>query len=177
MVALNKKIKNILWHVVSSGLPVDYDLDVLRKFLLLNSVIIIGSIFLAILSIIAFIQEDLILSVADCSILLFLLCLLYILRKYKCYNLVGIFGATVTGFFYLFLIAHGGIERTAYLWILTYPLIVLYLLGKKYGTYFSILFLGMTCVFLYLGRVIESFQYYSLTIIIRLVSVYEHITR
>ncbi|MBW2252929.1 MAG: hypothetical protein JRF60_20530, partial [Deltaproteobacteria bacterium] len=172
MVELNGKIRRNLWNIISSGLPLDYDLDILRKFLLLNLILLVGSIFLGILAIIAFIQEDFILSFVDSAILLFLMWLVYILRKNKCYKFVGLLGTGITGFFYLFLIAHGGIEGTAYLWILTYPLIVLYLLGKKLGTYYSILFFCMTCIFLFLGRRIDSFQYYSISIIIRLVSVY-----
>jgi two-component system, cell cycle sensor histidine kinase and response regulator CckA len=172
MVELNKKIRRHLWNIISSGLPFDYDLDILRKFFLLNLIIILGIIFLGILAIIAFIQKDLILGFADSAMLLFLIWLVYTLRKNKCYKFVGLLGTAITGFFYLFLIVHGGIERTAYLWIFTYPLIVLYLLGKKLGTYFATLFFCMICILLFLGWHIDSFQYYSINIIIRLLSVY-----
>ena len=166
------KIRSFWWDFISSGLPKDYDLDIIRKIVLLNLIIVVGSIFLGFLSVVAFIQGDLILCAADSALILFLMWLIYILRRKRNYRFVGNIGTIITGFFYLFLIAHGGIEKTAYLWILTYPLIVLFLLGKRVGTYFSILFLCMAGVVFFLGTKLAFFQKYDITIIIRLVSVY-----
>ena len=166
------KIRSFWWDFISSGLPKDYDLDIIRKIVLLNLIIVVGSIFLGFLSVVAFIQGDLILCAADSALILFLMWLIYILRRKRNYKFVGNIGTIITGFFYLFLIAHGGIEKTAYLWILTYPLIVLFLLGKRVGTYFSILFLCMAGVVFFLGTKLAFFQKYDITIIIRLVSVY-----
>ncbi len=169
---LNKRIKYWLWNIISSGLPLDYDLNILRKFILLNIIAILGSISLGLLSIICFIQNNNIVAIFDIALISFLVCLLYILRKKKCFEFVGLIGTIATGLFYLFLIANGGIERTAYLWILTYPIIVLYLLGKKLGSYFSIIFLFMACNFFILGAVLNSFQSYNISIIIRVIAVY-----
>ena len=168
----NKKINNWLWNIISSGLPLDYDLNILRKFILLNIIAILGTISLGILSIICFIQNNNIVAVFDIVLILFLLGLLYVLRIKKCFAFVGLVGTIVTGLFYLFLIANGGIERTAYLWILTYPIIVLYLLGKKLGSYFSIIFLFMACIFFLLGSHLYLFQSYDISIIIRVIAVY-----
>ena len=160
------------WDLISSGLPADYNLDILRKIILINLIIIVGSIFLGFLSVIGLIQGDLILCAADSALVLFLMWLIYVLRKKRNYKFVAIIGSIITGFFYLFLLAHGGIEQTAYLWVLTYPLIVLSLLGKRVGSYFSIVFLCMGSVVLVLGTRLAFFQQYSPTMIIRLASVY-----
>ncbi|MGD9250789.1 MAG: response regulator [Desulfobacterales bacterium] len=98
--------------------------------------------------------------------------LIYVLRKERNYKFVGIIGSIITGLFYLFLIAHGGIEKTAYLWILTYPLIVLSLLGKRVGSFFSIVFFFLSGVVFFLGTQLAFFQQYSPTMIIRLAAVY-----
>jgi len=169
---INMKLKSWLWNIISSGLPSDYDLDIIRKFILLNLIVILGGIFLSLLAVIAFIQGDLILCAADSALTLFLLWLIYVLRKKKNYYFVGLIGTIITGVFYLFLIAHGGIEKTAYLWVLTYPLIVLYLLGKRLGTYFSILLLCTTCIIFFFGTKWVFFQRYDINMIIRFVSVY-----
>lgn len=108
----------------------------------------------------------------DFTLIMFLMWLLYILRKRKCYAFVGLIGTIITGIFYLFLIANGGIDRTAYLWILTYPIIVLYLLGRKLGSYFSIIFLFMACIIFFLGTHLDIFQSYNISIILRLIAVY-----
>lgn len=169
---INEKIRSWLWNIISSGLPLDYDLNILRKFILLNIISILGSISLGFLSIICFIQSNNIVAVVDITLILFLMWLLYILRKKKCFEFVGLIGTTVTGLFFLFLIANGGIERTAYLWILTYPIIVLYLLGRKLGSYFSIIFLFIACNFFFLGAHLDLFQSYNISIIIRIIAVY-----
>ena len=168
----NKRIRYWLWNIISSGLPRDYDLNILRKFILLNLIAILGSISLGLLSIICFIQNNHFVAVLDIALISLLVCLLYILRKNKCFAFVGLIGTIVTGLFYLFLIANGGIERTAYLWILTYPIIVLYLLGSKLGSYFSIIFLFMACIFFFLGAHLDLFQSYNISIIIRVIAVY-----
>ena len=77
------KMKMRLWDIIASGLPVEHDIDVLRKFILLNSVILVGSFFLCLLSIIAAIEGDSVLAMADFSLFLFLFFLMLILRKRK----------------------------------------------------------------------------------------------
>ena len=59
------KIKQWLWDIFSTGLPKNYDLEVLRKIFLLNIIIVLGSIFLAFLGTLAFIQNNYILSYYD----------------------------------------------------------------------------------------------------------------
>ncbi len=170
----NKGMKktSFWWDLISSGLPANYNTDILRKIILLNLIIIVGSIFLGFLSVVALIQGDLILCVADSALIPFLMWLIYVLRKKRNYKFVGIIGSITTGFFYLFLIAHGGIEKTAYLWILTYPLIVLSILGKRVGSFFVIVFFFMSGVVFLLGTRLAFFQEYSPTLIIRLAAVY-----
>jgi len=165
-------LRNRLWDLVSSGLPIDYDIDILRKILLLNLVTFVGSLFLGFLAIVGFLQGDMILGVVEISLILFLMWLVYHLRKKRNYQFVGLIGTIITGIFYLFLIAHGGVERTAYPWALTYPLIVLYLLGKRLGSYFSVLFLCVSGIVFYAGIKIPFVQQYDISMIIRFFAVY-----
>ena len=127
-----------IWNIMASGLPIDGDLDTLRKHFLLNPIIILGIVFLTLFGILAFIQYDHLLGAADLSVALFLMYLLYYLRKSRNVNLAGTVGTLVAGVFYLFLIANGGVNRSAYMWAFTYPLITLFLLGKRLGTYLSL---------------------------------------
>ena len=166
------KVRGFLWNILASGLPADYDLDKLRKHLLINLMIIIGSFFLGLFAVISIIQGDYILSIVDIAIFLFIISLLVILRKTKNHHLIGIIGTTATGFFYLFLISHGGIEKTAYIWALTYPLIALFLLGKKLGAYLSFALLGLACILFLLAIKYDYFLQYSFSLIIRFVAAY-----
>jgi hypothetical protein len=153
--------KGWLWDIFSCGLPVDYDLEALRRLFLLNLIILVGGFFLALLGTIAFIQRDYILGAVDFSLILFLIWLFFFLRNTRRHIFVGIFGTIVTGIFYFFLIAYGGIDNTAYVWAFTYPLVSLFLLGAKLGSLMSLLLLLMaSSVFILGGKVFFCFLHY-----------------
>ena len=168
----NSKTLKWLWDVLASGLPTDHDLDILRKHLVINLMIILGIVFLGLFVAIAVIQGDYILGAVDMAVLLFIASLLCIVRKTKNHNFVGIIGTIATGLFYLFLISHGGIEKTSYIWALTYPLITLFLLGKRLGAYLSFSLLGLACIVFILGAKINFIQGYSLSLVIRFIAAY-----
>jgi PAS domain S-box-containing protein len=167
-----KIIREMLWDTISSGLPGDHDIDTLRKYLLLNSMMIVGTFFIWLLIIVTIVQSIYILSMVNFALSLVLVWLFLHLRRTKNHGFVGIVGTTTTGIFFLFLIAHGGIENTAYLWAMTYPIISLYLLGRKQGTIFSISFCCLASVLFILGDRIEILQNYNISLVIRFVSVY-----
>jgi len=146
-----KNLKSLLWNIISSDLSSDHNLEALRKIFMLNLLFVLGSISLISLCILRFIQQNFILSASNLLIFLFLACLFLYLRKTKKVNLVGAIGTVSTGVFFAFLIAHGGINKTAYIWSLTYPLISLFLLGIKMGTVTSVSLLGIACIIFTLG--------------------------
>lgn len=166
------KIKRFLWNVFSCGLPVEYDIEVLRKIFLLNLIIIFGNFFLLLLGTIALIQKDFILGTVDFIIFSFLVWLFFSLRKARNHNVVSIIGTTTIGVFYFFLIAYGGISNTAYVWAFTYPLISLFLLGSKFGTIFSLLLLVMSSFVFVVGEKVSFFTSYSIDLIIRFIPSY-----
>jgi two-component system cell cycle sensor histidine kinase/response regulator CckA len=166
------KIKQRFWNTISSGLAPDYDLEVLRKIFLLNLIMILGGFFLALLGSIAIVQQDFVLAAGDFAILAFIAGLFIYLRKSRNHQLVGFIGTIVTGCFYFFLIAYGGVDKTAYVWAFTYPLIALFLLGKKLGSYLSLLLLGLIGVVFAFGTQIAFFEPYSINLILRFIPAY-----
>jgi signal transduction histidine kinase len=167
-----QKIKYWSLDLITSGLPLDYDINILRKFIIINLLLVFGSGALFIFSIIALIQDYFILCVADATFFLILMWSLYILRKKKIYIFIGIFGTIVVGLFFLFFVAYIDVERSVYLWILTYPIVALFILGKKIGSYFSAIFLLLICIFFFFGGHFHILQSYDIDIITRLVGVY-----
>ncbi len=165
-------IKAWLWNISASGLPPDDDIDRLRKHFLLNAIILVGIFFLFLLAILAIFQKDYVLSLVDLATLLFLGYLLLILRRTKNHHLVGFVGTVVTGLFYLFLIVHGGPQKPTYLWSLTYPLIVFYLLGKRTGAVLAVALLSLAGLCFALGGRYDFFPRYDINLIIRFVAVY-----
>ena len=169
---MNDKIRGLLWNTISSGLPAAYELEVLRKIFLLNLIIIVGGFFLAVLSSIAYIQQEYLLGIVDLIVFLFLILLFAYLRKTKNYDLIGMIGTIVAGAFYFFLIAYGGIAKTAYVWAFTYPLISLFLLGIKRGTFMSLFLLGMASTVFAVGSKVSFFTSYSIDLVLRFIPAY-----
>ena len=166
------KIKRFFWNIVSSNLPTDHDLEVLRKIFLLNMLAILGIFFLALLGTITIIEMDYFLGAVDFTILAFLIVLFLYLRKTKKHEIVGVIGIITIGIFYFYLLAYGGFSNTAYVWSFTYPLISLFLLGTKLGSLLSVFLLGMICIVFMFGTKVAFFTTYSNDLSIRFISAY-----
>jgi len=166
------KTKQRLWNIISCGLPVDYELEALRKICLLNLIIILGGFFLILLGILAFVQQNYKLGIIDFTMLIVLAGLFSFLRKSKNHNLVGLIGTVILGAFYFFLIAYGGVSKSAYVWLFTYPLISLFLLGIRLGTTLSFVLLGSVTVIFVFGTKIPYFTSYNTDLILRIVPAY-----
>jgi signal transduction histidine kinase/ActR/RegA family two-component response regulator len=165
-------LKQWFWNIISCGLPVDEDLETLRKVILLNLMFIIGGFFLTLLCTVAFFQGAYFLSAVDLTVLFLLFGLFFYLKKTINHKLVGAVGAVATGLFYFWLIAYGGVSQTAYIWAFTYPLIAVYLLGKKLGSIFSISLLAMAGMVFALGSRIDFITTYSIDLVLRFVPAY-----
>ncbi len=148
------------------------NLETLRKVILLNLMFIIGGSFLGLLCTVAFLQGASFLSAVDLMVLFLLFALFFYLKKTINHNLVGTIGAVTTGLFYFWLIAYGGVSQTAHIWSFTYPLIAVYLLGKKLGLIFSILLLVMAGMVFALGSRVDFITNYSLDLVLRFIPAY-----
>ena len=167
-----EQVKKFIWNIIASGLPLDFDIEIIRKFVLLNIITILGFCFLGLLSAFAFYQGDNLLVLIDFATLLILVLLFVMLRIKKNYQLIGVLGAIIIGLFYLFLVSHGGIHNATYLWALTYPLVVLYLLGKKIGSIFSLALLSLSIIVIEVTTKYISVEQYNTEMLIRFVATY-----
>jgi PAS domain S-box-containing protein len=172
--AMNKqgKMNQWLWDMFSAGLPMDYDLEALRKIFLINLIAFVGGLVLFAFSILEFIIQDYYLFFVDMLFFFVLAGLFIYLRKTKNYHVVSLIGTTLTGFFYFFFIAYGGFGNTAFLWAFTYPLIAIFLLGTRKGSVFSLLFLFMACSVFVLASQIPFFTSYDVYIKMRFIPAY-----
>lgn len=105
----------------------------------------IGIVFLCILGSLAFLQKGYVLATADFTVAFLLICILFLLRTRGYLQFCIYAGMTIMFalFFYLFL--NGGISRSAFVWVYTYPLFAFFLLGSRKGFLFSITFF-CTCL-------------------------------
>lgn len=167
-----KRIKALVWNIISSSLPIDYELEVLRKILLINILGALGCCFIATLTVIAFYQEDYLLALINILITALLAGLIIYLRKTQDYDLVSIAGNLLIGLFYIFIFAYGGVSKTAYIWSFTYPLISLYLLGTRFGTLMSFILLGLICVIFATGSSVSFIASYDINLKMRFIPTY-----
>ena len=166
------KTRQKLWNIISSGLPEESGIEALRKVVLLNTTIFFGGTCLFLLTVVAYIEGDLLLAAGDTLFFLFIVGLFYYLRKTGNHQTVGMLGTVTCGLFYAFLISYGGIEKTAYIWSFTYPLIALFLLGSKRGSWMSLLLLASAIVVFLLGGKIPWLIDYDKEMIIRFIPAY-----
>lgn len=166
------QVKQLLWNIFASGLSPDTNLDVIRIHFLLNLIGILGALFLSFFTTVAVLQGEHVLALADFTLLLFVATLVFKLRKRKNPHFIALFGTLITGLFYLFLVFYSGLEKPTYLWSLTFPLIALYLLGRKLGSYVSLSLLITSCIFFWASTHFDIFQHYENRLIIRFIAVY-----
>lgn len=170
------KLKQLFINTFTSDLPPDTDLEVLRKFYLMNLIGILGTIFLTLLGLVSLVQGNYSLFVANFLVLLFLLYLFFYLRRTKHHVSVGRIGTAAIGLFYFFHVALGGAHNTTYVWVFTYPLISLFLLGAGPGSLASFLLLGLMCLVFVFGDRIAYFTSYEADLILRLTTSYVTVT-
>jgi membrane protein implicated in regulation of membrane protease activity len=76
----------------------------------------------------------------------------------------------------LFHVAQGGANNTTYVWVFTYPLISLFLLGSGLGSLASFLLLGLMCIVFAIGDRVACFTSYKADLILRLITSYITVT-
>ena len=165
-------MKDRLWDIISSGLPRDHELEVLRKILLCNLIILAGIVFLTGFTIVAYFQREYVLFAVDAAVTVFLVGVHLYLRKSKNADRLSRLGILGTGCFYAFLIAHGGVNGSAYVWAFTYPLISLFLVGSVLGTIATFLLLGVASVIFAIGPDFPAVNVYDGNLVARFVAAY-----
>lgn len=154
------------------GIREDYDSETLRKVVLLYVFLSVGGLVLIIMGIIAFAQRAVMLGIVDfvtAALVVVLLLYLYKTGDEPIASRVGIFGIGLL-FCTLFLI--GGVNATAFMWLYTYPLISLYLLGLRHGVMSALLLFTFCAGFLAIDVSSEAINVYTLDFALRFIPSY-----
>ena len=166
------KIRQMVWNVISSGLPISNDIEVLRKVVLQNIMFLLGAPCFFIFILVAFANGDIILAAVDLAVVAFLIFLFVYLRKTGNYHRTGVFGTTAAGLLFAFQIVEGGMGQTVLIWSFTYPLIALFLLGIKRGAQMSLLLLGLAITIFIFGKEVSWLAVYQKDLVVRFIGVY-----
>ena len=122
--------------------------ELLRKVRLSKLIGYISCIILVAMGCLSLYQGHTMLAATDFFGLFFILGTLSWHIKTKNNQLPINLGAGFFAFFCLYLFVTGGIDKTAFVWFYTYPLIGSFLLGAKRGAFLSLLMLGLTLIYL-----------------------------
>jgi signal transduction histidine kinase len=156
-------------NIITSGMGEKYNIEIMRKVMLLNVISITGVIFLVSLGIVAYVQGNFPLGFFDHLAALTLTLNLLYLRKSENYQVACTFGIAITGILYFYLLATGGVNNTAHVWYYTFPLISSFLLGSKKGAVATILLLILAIIFFAVDFDSPYLTHYSKDFIIRFI--------
>lgn len=170
------KLKECLWNLMAAGRSRSTSIEVLRKVLLLNAMLIPGLVFTFLMSILAYTAGNILLSIVDISVCVFIAWLMFYIRKAEKLDLAIWMACWVLLVFYLFLAVQGGVENSAVVWVLSYPVAAIFLLGARKGLYMCLVMLvGFLSIFMLQDTFLVAGEY-ALHFQIRLVAVYIVIT-
>lgn len=167
------RVKKLIWNIIASGLPADHDLEVLRKIVLENLLLLVGFITLPILCCVVFSEKYYLLFTIDSAFFLFLVAMFFYLRKTKNHDSAAVIGTIAMGVLFFFFVVYAGVyNKTYYVWAFLYPLLSLFLLGTIRGSYFSLLLLGIVCTLFVVARHAAFLPSYDIEKEIRFGAVY-----
>ena len=167
-----KNLKNIAWNIITSNLSKPYEIEPLRKIVLINIITLAGFSILLILATIALLQNAIPLFLIDAIFSAILIALFINLRITKKIERIALIGTILTGMFFFILLAFGGVNNTAYVWTFIYPLISLFLLGSKKGALTSFTLFGIINIVFLFGNTIPFFTTYDYSLILRFIPAY-----
>ena len=107
--------------------------ETLRKIIVLNIFLFLGFSLLLLMGGIALAQNALLLGIADFVMALLFFALFIYLHRTGNEPLVSLCGVGMLLIFFCYLFFIGGVHATAFMWLYTFPLFSLYLLGMRQG--------------------------------------------
>lgn len=153
--------------IVFSGVRDTHDSEARRKIYLINIFVSIGIISLIVLGITAFIQHTPFLGYADLFIAFTLLFLLIYLRYSGNHVFCSYMVASLMNVFFGYLFFTGGVSSTAFMWLYTYPVLALFLLGLLRGSLATLLLFLFSLGFLFFDLSSKVINVYNADFAIR----------
>ena len=144
-----------------SGIRPQHDSETRRKIILINIFLLLGFIILVLMGIVAFEQHDPALGAMDFTMAGFFSGLFFYLRKTGNEPTVAKVGVTIILVFFTFLFFNGGVNTTAFMWLYTFPLFSLYLLGLRKGALATAILFFFCTVFLIIDLLSDTVSVYN----------------
>ncbi|MGB3211577.1 MAG: response regulator [Desulforhopalus sp.] len=157
---------------IFSGIREGQDSETLRKIIMLNIFLFLGAILLLLMGCIALIQNAFFLAIADFIIAAVLFVLLYYLHRTGNEPIASKLGVAVLLIFFSYLFFIGGVHTTAFMWLYSFPLFSLYLLGLRQGMWTICLLFFFCATFLAVDIWSDTIDVYTSDFAIRFIPSY-----
>ncbi len=165
---MGKLIRSFL----NSGIREGQDSETLRKIIMLNIFLSLGAVLLLFMGCIALLQNALLLGFADFFTATLLFVLLFYLNQTGNEPIASRIGVIILLFFFCYLFFIGGVNTTAFMWLYSFPLFSLYLLGLRQGSRITGLLFCYCAVFLAFDLLSENFNVYGKDFAMRFIPSY-----
>jgi signal transduction histidine kinase len=157
---------------IYKGTILKHDSETRRKVVMLNLFLFIGFSLLVIMGTVALAQNAYGLSIADFTLGGVFFGLLAYLHRTGDEPTCSLFGVVVIMLFFIYIFVVGGVRNTTHMWLYSFPLFSLFLLGFRKGGAVVILLLLVCLSFLILDQVSESINVYTRDFAIRFIPSY-----
>lgn len=155
-----------------SGIREGQDSETLRKIIMLNIFLFLGAILLVVMGVIALIQQAFFLGIADFIASAILFAHLIYLHRTGNEPTASRFGVGTLFLFFCYIFFIGGVNTTSFMWLYTFPLFSLYLLGLPRGMWSTGILFGFCTGFLIFDIFSDSINVYSKDFAIRFIPSY-----
>ncbi len=169
---MKNESKKIIWYLFSGGLKDKNNIEELRRVFMFNILVFLGGFFIFVLGLLSYFQGSYRVVVADSITLGILLFLFFYHKKTHNYVFCSTFAVALTGVFFAYLSGTGGVGGASHVWIFTYPLISIFLLGNQRGAFFSLVLFSFVGIVFFAGNEIPYLESYDFNIAIRALSAY-----
>lgn len=149
------------------------NLEISRKLMMLNYVVLAAGFFLLPFGILSFVQGHQIIGVLDLAAALIITASIIYYKKTLNYSFLTYVIVSVLGLLFLYLLVSAGVDYSGPLWAFVFPASVMFLLGRKKGRTFSLVFIGVVIIFFVLDF---SKDVYSLNLKLRFVGAFSAIS-
>ncbi|WP_456473540.1 response regulator [Desulfolithobacter sp.] len=155
--------------LMDCGLRKLHESESRRRSFLLNAFLILGIILLLVLGSVALAQDEPFLGLADFVMVALYTGLFFYLRRTGDDSMVARVGVITVGIFFSYLFFIGGVRTTAFMWLYTFPLFSLYLLGLRQGILATVLLFCYCCGFLLFDLQSDTVNVYTRDFAIRFI--------
>jgi two-component system chemotaxis sensor kinase CheA len=147
MAGIIHNLRRIWRNITTSGAGDMLTMEQRRRVVFLNSINLIGMLILLSFSVNRYLGNDINTSIADMAAFSVLLFTFFYMRARKKFVFASYTIVTSIFLLFSFLLYDGGLDKSSSLWIQTYPLVAIFILGLRPGLVISgLYFAGAVCI-------------------------------